>query len=59
MMWILKEECKILNSAVKFNCWSWKFKSAIKTQTMNFGEDCTPYKASLILTSTRFGDLAS
>ena len=26
---------------------------------MNFGGDLMPYKASLILTSTRFGDLAS
>ena len=38
-MWIPEEECIILNSAVKFKCWSWKFKWAIKTQTMNFGGD--------------------
>ena len=27
MMWILKEEYKFMNSAVKFKCWIWKLKS--------------------------------
>ena len=35
MLWILKEKSKILNSAVKFKCWSWKFKWQINIQTMN------------------------
>ena len=40
-MWIPKEECKILNSAVKSSFEN--FNEQFNIQTMNFGGDRTPY----------------
>ena len=41
-MWILKEECIILNSAVKSSFEVENLNEQFKTQTMNFGGDRTP-----------------